>query len=141
MNANEITKRISDHFRPIAVTGDIKPSRAYEIVESEPTRLKIRTRSRDGKVVQSLFATLMTCKSLRHGEFRRVDLAWGMERKGKDREVNSPDERPGRDNEFELDVLPYVEPASDDPFVPVDKFMARGFGGRFSRSVHGRKAS
>ena len=141
MNANEITKRISDHFRPNAIKGDIKPSRAYKIVENEPTRLKIRSRSRDGKVVQSLFASLMTCKSLRHGEFRRVDLAWGMERKGKDREVESPGERPGRDDEFELDALPYIEPASDGFLVPVDKFMARGFGGHSSCSIRRRKAS
>ncbi|HPQ70099.1 MAG TPA: hypothetical protein PKW95_13300 [bacterium] len=141
MNANEITKRISDHFRPNAIKGDLKPSRAYEIVESEPARLKIRTRTRDGKVIQSLFATLMTCKSQRHGEFRRVDLAWGMERKGKDREVESPDEKPGRDDEFELDAMPYVEPASDDSFVPVDKFMAHGFGGHSSCRIRRRKAS
>ncbi len=141
MNANKITRLISDHFQPHAVKGDLKPSRGYEVVESDPCRLKIRTRSRDGKVVQSLFATLMTCRSMRHGEFRRVDLAWGVERKGKDRAVEPLNERPGQDGEFELNALPYVEPTADGFLVPVDKFMARGLSGHFSRRTRREKAS
>ncbi len=141
MNANEITQHISDHFRPHSVKGDLKPSRGYEIVESEPSRLKIRTRSRDGKVIQSLFANLMTCRSLRHGEFRRVDLAWGVERKGKDREVELPDERPGRDDEFDLGILPRFDAMPDGYPMPVDAFMARGFNGHFSHRICREKSA
>ena len=89
MNVDETHKFILDHFKAHAIKGSLKPGRIYEVLLAEPTHLKIRTRDKNGRSIQALFADLKTCKSLKYGEFRRVDLIWGMQHKNIKPDVTS----------------------------------------------------
>lgn len=81
MDSDAARRFLLDHFRAHAIKGELKPTRTYEVVEWSSTKLKISTRNGDGRWVQTLFADLITCKSLKYGEFRRVDLFWGADRR------------------------------------------------------------
>ena len=132
MSATECHQFLLDHFRAHAIKGDLKAHRTYEVIEPDSAHLKLRTRNQGGRYVQTLHADLVTCKSLKYGEFRRVDLFWGMERK--EQEVVRPassDERAPSDDYVTPPIPPTEFYPSGEP-VPVDAFMDRGIGGRLS---------
>lgn len=129
MAAETCRRFLLDYFRAHAIQGVLKPTRKYEVLERTPIHLKIRTRNKDGRYVQTLFADLMTCKSMRYGEFRRVDLLWGVERKNQDAErasyaskSESTDDLP-----FSKTIPGPVFGPNGDP-MPVDSFMAKNLG-------------
>ena len=139
MNVNEIKQHILVRLRPHALCGKLKPGRTYEVLEENPAQLRIRTRSKDGKTRQTLFADLQTCKSRQYGVFRRVDLFWGMAQKNqeKKREQNTsvaPDTHAGPDDL----VLEFSEHYPNGAPFPVDRFMERGFRGCRIRHRNGK---
>ena len=129
MSAAALRNLMMDHFKAHAIKGELKPSRTYEVVEKSPTQMRIRTRGKNKSRVQLLSADLVSCKSLRYGQFRRVDLFWGVERK----EMET-DSRPHRscsaseNSDAHSVAMPEPEfTAGGDP-VPVDTFISRGLG-------------
>ncbi|HPQ72157.1 MAG TPA: hypothetical protein PKW95_23750 [bacterium] len=138
MNAEAARQYVIDFFRAHAVKGDLKPSRTYEVVEQSPTKIKIATRNGHERSVQTLFADLVTCKSLKYGEFRRVDLFWGLERKEQEREF-----APIHTTDIVIDDEALPEPVftSSGTPLPVDAFMERSLVGRSSRKSRKEKAS
>ncbi len=126
MGATECHQFILDYFRAHAIKGDLKPTRIYEVIENDPSHLKIRTRNKNGRSVQTLFADLMTCKSTKHGEFRRVDLFWGVERKSDDAEIKPrlSTRATSEDDSFHAPIPGPKFLPNGDP-MPVDTFMAR----------------
>jgi len=126
MNKKRIKQFILDHFRAHAIKGEIKPGRTYEVVEHDSTKLRIRSRSRNGNSIQTLFASLQTCKSLKYGQFRRVDLFWGMQHKN-----NKPDVASTRSDGAVVDDISFGSSIPDPTFLsngelmPVDAFINR----------------
>ena len=129
MSADELRSFLIEHFQAHAIKGALKPSRTYEVVETSPTKMRIRTRGRDSSRVQLLCADLVSCKSMRYGQFRRVDLFWGVQRK----EIKAGP-KPRRSRSTSENVVAHSvampEPeftAGGDP-IPVDTFISRGLG-------------
>lgn len=117
---------ILDYFNAHAIKGTINPSRTYEVVEQSSTQLKIRTRDKGGRSVQTLFADLMTCKSLKYGEFRRVDLFWGMQRKPEKTTATPSHSRGVSTNDgHHRGSIPGPTFLSNGELMPVDAFMSR----------------
>ncbi len=141
MNADEIRRFILDFFHAHAIKGDLKPTRTYVVIEQDPAHLKIRTRNKNGRYVQTLFADLVTCKSQRYGEFRRVDLIWGVNRNEQDgvRESTTNDRAPSDDPV--IHSIPPNEFYPNGAPVPVDAFMDRGLDGRFSGRFQKEKSA
>lgn len=120
---------ILDHFNAHAIKGALKTDRTYEVVESSASQLRIRSRNKTGKSVQTLFADLKTCKSLKYGEFRRVDIFWGVERKTDDDQVawNCSGGDFCDDDSFDVSPPgPKFLPNGD--LMPVDDFINRRIG-------------
>jgi len=117
---------ILDHFKAHAIKGSLKPGRTYEVVVAETNRLKIRTRDKNGRSIQTLFADLQTCKSLKYGQFRRVDLFWGMQNKNQ-----NPDAAPSKSGGSVADdssigaSIPGPTFLSNGELMSVDAFMSR----------------
>ncbi len=126
MNDEEARQFILEFFRAHAIKGDLKPSRTYEVIEQNPAHLKLRTRNKNGRYVQTLFGDLVTCKSQRYGEFRRVDLLWGVERKNQDAApIPFHSKRESTDDvPFSFSIPGPVFTPNGDP-MPVDSFMAK----------------
>ena len=126
MSIDVIGKFILDHFQAHAIKGILKPGRTYEVLEKDSTKLKIRSHSRNGNSIQTLFASLQTCKSLKYGQFRRVDLFWGMQHKN-----NKPDVASTRSNGAAADDASFGASIPDPTFLsngelmPVDAFINR----------------
>ena len=126
MNADETHKFILDHFKAHAIKGSLKPGRTYEVILAEPTQLKIRTRDKNGRSIQTLFADLKTCKSLKHGEFRRADLFWGMQQKNKSPDVSPTRSRGAVANDTSFGAsIPGPTFLSNGDLMPVDAFINR----------------
>jgi len=142
MDVGAARQFLLDHFRAHAIKGELKPTRIYEVVERSSTKLKISTRNGDGRWVQTLFADLVTCKSLKFGEFRRVDLFWGVDRKNRDAEFTSrfSTGATANDDSFRVSIPGPAFTTSGEP-VPVDAFMARGSDRHSSRCSRKEKAS
>ncbi|HPQ72315.1 MAG TPA: hypothetical protein PKW95_24560 [bacterium] len=138
MNAQAIRQFLIEYFQAHAVKGDLKPSRTYEVIERTSSKIKITTRNGHERSVQTLFADLVTCKSLKYGEFRRVDLFWGAERKEQEKysapSISSIDIT-------EDDSFPAPEFTSSGAPLPVDAFMKQSLAGRPSRKSRKEKAS
>lgn len=126
MGAKACRQYILDHFQAHAIKGTINPSRTYEVVEQSATKLKIRSRDKSGRSVQTLFADLMTCKSLKYGEFRRVDLFWGMPRKPENATA-APSRSGGvfTDDGHHRGSIPGPTFLSNGELMPVDAFISR----------------
>ena len=126
MGATACHQFILDHFKAHAIKGVLKPDRTYEVVENGSTKLKIRSRSRNSNAIQTLFADLQTCKSLKYGQFRRVDLFWGMQHKN-----NKPDVASTRSSRAVADdasfgaSIPGPTFLSNGDLMPVDAFINR----------------
>ena len=126
MNVDETHKFILDHFKAHAIKGSLKPGRIYEVLLAEPTHLKIRTRDKNGRSNQTLFADLQTCKSLKYGQFRRVDLFWGMPRKPEKTTAAPSHSRSGfTDDGHHRGSIPGPTFLSNGELMPVDAFMSR----------------
>ena len=129
MDVGAARQFLLDHFRAHAIKGELKPTRIYEVVERSSTKLKISTRNSVGRWVQTLFADLVTCKSLKYGEFRRVDLIWGAERNEKQSDVALVYQT-GRgtiDDSFSAPIPGPKFLPNGDP-MPVDAFISRRLG-------------
>ena len=126
MDATACQQFILGHFKAHAIKGALKPERTYEVILAEPTQLKIRTRNKKGLWMQTLFADLKTCKSLKYGQFRRVDLFWGMQHKNIKPDVAST--RSGGavvgDTSFGASI-PGPTFLSNGELMPVDAFINR----------------
>ena len=126
MGAKACHQFILDHFKAHAIKGVLKPDRTYEVILAEQTQLKIRTRNKNGHWLQTLFASLQTCKSLKYGQFRRVDLFWGMQHKN-----NKPDVASTRSSRAVADdasfgaSIPGPTFLSNGDLMPVDAFINR----------------
>ncbi len=130
-----------DHFQAHAIKGDLKPGRTYEVVDPDPAHLKFRTRNHSGRYVQTLFADLVTCKSLNYGEFRRVDLFWGVNRNEQEEgRASASNERAPSDDPVIHSIPPNEFYPNGEP-VPVDAFMDRGLDGRFSGRFRKEKSA
>jgi len=129
MGATECHQFILDYFHAHAIKGDLKQSRTYEVIEKDASHLKIRTRNKDGRSIQTLFADLMACKSLKYGEFRRVDLFWGMERKNSDADIKPllSSGAAANDDSFRASI-PGPTYLPNGELMPVDTFMSRRLG-------------
>lgn len=140
MDAEAARRFLLDHFRAHAIKGTLKPTRTYEVVERSSYKLKISTRNGDGRWVQTLFADLVSCKSLKHGEFRRVDLFWGADRRGTEAAIK-PRRSHGAipDDEAIRSSIPGPMFLSNGELMPVDAFMNRRLG--LSRRNRKDKAS
>jgi hypothetical protein len=126
MDAIHLKQFILSHFQAHAINGSIRPDRTYEIIATEPKRLKFRTRNKYGHFLQTLFADLVTCKSLKYGQFRRVDLFWGLQQKnGKSDSRNSRSKITILENESVSQSIPGPEFLSNGDLMPVDAFMSR----------------
>ncbi|MDP8256628.1 MAG: hypothetical protein P9M14_12830 [Candidatus Alcyoniella australis] len=129
MSTAALQKFIMEHFQAHAIKGDLKPGRKYQVIETSPTQMIIRTRGKNSRRVQTLFADLVTCKSLRYGEFRRVDLFWGVGRK--DKEAGAKPHRTKRaaaDGDTFSVSIPVPEFTADGDPIPVDTFISSGLG-------------
>ncbi|MBZ0271370.1 hypothetical protein K8I61_04995 [bacterium] len=142
MDAEAARQFLIDHFRAHAIKGELKPTRTYEVIEQDAAHLKICTRNGGGRWVQSLFADLVTCKSLKYGEFRRVDLFWGVERKGRDADAvfQFSTGATADDDTFRVSIPGPAFTPSGEP-VPVDAFMARGSDRHSSRRSRKEKSA
>ena len=129
MDVGAARQFLLDHFRAHAIKGELKPTRIYEVVEWSSTKLKISTRNGNGRWVQTLFADLVTCKSLKYGEFRRVDLIWGVDRKNHDPEFSSrfSTGAAADDDSFSAPIPGPKFLPNGDP-MPVDAFISRRLG-------------
>ena len=129
MGATECHQFILEYFRAHAIKGTLKPSRIYEVVERSSTKLKISTRNGNGRWVQTLFADLITCKSLKYGEYRRVDLFWGVDRRDTEAVIR-PRHSSGAvaDDETIRSSIPGPTFLSNGELMPVDAFMNRRLG-------------
>lgn len=138
MNAEAARQYLIDHFGAHAIKGELKPSRTYQVIERSSSKIKIATRNGHGRSVQTLFADLVTCKSLKYGEFRRVNLFWGAERKEQEK-----DNAPFHATDVAVDDDSFPEPAftSGGTPLPVDAFMKRSLVGRSPRKPRKEKAS
>lgn len=126
MGTTECHQFILDYFHAHTIKGQLKPSRTYEVIERSSTKLKISTRNGNGRSVQTLFADLITCKSLKYGEFRRVDLFWGADRR--DTEVSSRPRHSGYSTAGDDAIhssIPGPAFLSNGEPMPVDTFLDR----------------
>ena len=126
MGAKAIRQYIVDYFGAHAIKGSLIPDRIYEVVDTDETKIKISTRNKNGRWLQTLFADLVTCKSLKHGQFRRVDLFWGLQRKP-DRRDAAPSKSNGatpRDESIRQ-AVPGPKFLSNGELMPVDAFISR----------------
>ena len=129
MNAADLRIFLLDHFRAHALKGELKSGRIYQVIEASPTQLRIRTRGRSSSRVQTLFADLVSCKSLRYGEFRRVDLFWGVERKESEAGAQPSQSSRAAANGDTLSVsMPGPAFTAGGEPIPVDTFISRGLG-------------
>ncbi len=127
IDALQMRQHILTYFRAHVIKGVLKPDRTYEVVENDSTKLKIRSRSRNGNSIQTLFASLQTCKSLKYGQFRRVDLFWGMQHNNKKPDVASTRPTNGSvTDDTSLSVsIPGPTFLSNGELMPVDAFINR----------------
>ena len=128
MNVDEARKFIMKHFQAHAIKGELKPGRIYDIVEKSPSKLRIRSRGNNGDWHQNLLVDLVTCTSLKYGQFRRADIFWQWKKKDED-PAHTPCSSNGgfhtapdpislalEFDEFDADGLP----------LAVDQFIERG---------------
>ena len=130
MTALEAEAYIRERLRVHAIRGELRPGRDYQVASASPTAIRFVTRNGGGKT-RALRVELVTCRSLRLGEFRRANLFWAEPRKEEPIPPLDPNPRaadPSAPVEirdlFDLQI-PAVHP--DGSPLAVDEFLAEGF--------------
>jgi len=128
MEVTTMRQFILRYFQAHAIKGTLKPGRTYKVISQSESQLKISTHARDGRTLQTLSADLVTCRSQKYGEFRRVDLFWGVERRAKDEGFIPMGSAGPADDDDDADRVAVPDPAfaAGGALLPVDAFIARG---------------
>ena len=132
MTAREAEAHIREHLAVHAIRGDLKPGRTYRVAEETATSIRFVTRNGKSNRCQTLRVELVTCRSLRFGEYRRANLYWAEPRREEPTDFSPAPGKPRKDPAAPVD-LRALRNAADPPAhadgtpMAVDELMGRGF--------------
>ena len=132
MNAREAEAYIRERLRVHAIRGELQPDRTYRVASESATSIRFVTWTARSRF-RALRVELVTCRSLRFGEFRRANLFWAEPRRdsapesqwyGDGRRTEEPPVPVEIRELLDLDI-PAAHP--DGSPLAVDEFLAEGF--------------